>query len=111
MVEDDVNCRSQLAMSLNIKDEEVHRMARRLAELSGESMTAVIRKALEEHLARVERQRNDERSLADRVDEIVDRVARLPVLDTRGADEMLGYDDRGLPDPSGDFSLTDVRKA
>jgi antitoxin VapB len=31
------------------------------------------------------------------MEEIAQRVATLPVLDPRSADEILGYDERGLP--------------
>ena len=34
--------------------------------------------------------------LADELDEIALRCARLPVLDPRTPDEILGYDDHGL---------------
>ena len=40
-------------MSLNIKDEEAHRMARQLARLTRESMTTAVREALRERLERV----------------------------------------------------------
>ncbi len=40
-------------MSLNIKDEEAHRMARQLARLTKESMTTAVREALRERLDRV----------------------------------------------------------
>jgi antitoxin VapB len=37
------------------------------------------------------------RSLADELDEIAKRCAALPGLDARSADEILGYDEHGLP--------------
>jgi len=40
-------------MSLNIKSEQAHRLARELAQLTGESMTAAVEKAVEERLERV----------------------------------------------------------
>ena len=40
-------------MSLNIKDEKTHRMARQLARLTGESMTAAVGLAVQERLERV----------------------------------------------------------
>ena len=40
-------------MSLNIKNEETHRMARELARLTGESMTAAVNEAIRERLDRV----------------------------------------------------------
>jgi antitoxin VapB len=41
-------------MSLNIKSEEAHRLAKRLAKRTGESMTTVVVNALKTQLARVE---------------------------------------------------------
>jgi len=41
-------------MPLNIKDENVHDQARRLARLTGESITAAVRGAVAEKLAAVE---------------------------------------------------------
>jgi antitoxin VapB len=35
--------------------------------------------------------------LAKALDEIARRCAALPVLDDRSADEILGYDENGLP--------------
>ena len=43
-------------MSLNIKTEEAHKLAKRLAKKTGESMTTAVTKALQERLARVERE-------------------------------------------------------
>jgi len=42
-------------MSLNIKNEETHRMARELARLTGESMAAAVNEAVRERLERVRR--------------------------------------------------------
>jgi len=35
--------------------------------------------------------------MADELEEIAEHCASLPVLDSRPADEILGYDDHGLP--------------
>lgn len=55
-----------------------------------------VTRALRDRLARLRRERTD-RSLADELDDIGRRCARLPVLDSREPDEILGYDDHGLP--------------
>ena len=44
-------------MSLNIKSDEAHRLARQLAGLTGESVTAAVTRALGERLDRVRRER------------------------------------------------------
>lgn len=81
---------------LNIKDAEADRLARRLAALTGESLTAAVRTALRERLERVSG-RGAGRRLADELDEIAMRCAALPVLDERSEEEILGYGADGLP--------------
>jgi antitoxin VapB len=44
-------------MTLNIKNPQAHRLARELAALTGESMTAAVIEAVRERLARVRRER------------------------------------------------------
>lgn len=83
-------------MPLSIKDSETERLGRALAKETGETITEAVKTALRERLARV-RQRHRGRRLADELDEIARRCASLPVLDARSADEILGYDERGLP--------------
>jgi antitoxin VapB len=83
-------------MALNIRNAEVERLAERIAELTGESKTAAVAQALRERLERLQRVRSGRR-LADELDDIASRYAALPVLDTRTDDEILGYDDNGLP--------------
>lgn len=83
-------------MALNIRNQEAERLADELAKRTGETKTEAVIKALQDRLARVRRQR-PKRRLADDLNEIARRCASLPVLDRRPADEILGYDERGLP--------------
>jgi antitoxin VapB len=83
-------------MALNIKDPKTERAVRELAALSGESMTAAVRRAAEERLQKL-REAQPDRNLVEDLMEIGRRCAALPDLDTRSADEILGYDDAGLP--------------
>ena len=83
-------------MTLSIKDREADRLARELAKETGETITQAVAVALEERLERV-RQRHRGRRLADELDEIAKRCAALPVLDARSQEEILDYDERGLP--------------
>jgi antitoxin VapB len=83
-------------MSLNIKTEEAHRLARELAALTGESVTAAVTGALRERLDRVRQQRNG--SLADRLLVIgKDCAARLkePFRSIDHGDLL--YNEHGLP--------------
>jgi antitoxin VapB len=56
---------SRTFMSLNIKNEETHKLVRKLATLTGESMTTAIRVAVEERTERVAAER--QKGLAERV--------------------------------------------
>lgn len=83
-------------MALNIRNPETERLAAELARQTGETKTEAVTRALRDRLARVRRERS-KRRLADELSEIADGFANLPVLDGRPADEILGYDDAGLP--------------
>jgi antitoxin VapB len=83
-------------MSLNIKDPEADTLARKLAQVTGETITEAVTVAVQERLERLRAARS-RRSLADELDEIALRCAALPVLDERPEEEILGYDARGLP--------------
>lgn len=83
-------------MPISIKDPDTDRLARALSEATGESITEAVRRAIEERLDR-ERLRPHRQSMADGIRRIQERVAALPVLDSRSADEILGYDSNGLP--------------
>jgi antitoxin VapB len=83
-------------MTLNIKNEETHRLARQLASRTGESMTAAITAALQERLARIERE--DEGGLASRLRAIGRDCAPRLKEPYRSADHGdLLYDEHGLP--------------
>jgi antitoxin VapB len=83
-------------MALNIRNPEAERLAAELARQTGETKTAAVTKALRDRLMRVRRERT-RRSLVDELGEIADHCASLPVLDSRTPDEILGYDEIGLP--------------
>lgn len=83
-------------MALNIKDPKTEQAVRELATLTGETVTAAVRRAAEERLQRVRRRRSG-RSLAEEIMEIGRHCASLPVFDDRSPDEILGYDEAGLP--------------
>jgi antitoxin VapB len=83
-------------MALNIKDPETEKWVRKLAALTGESVTTAVRRSAEERLLRVQRERRG-RSLAAEILEIGRRCAAMPDLDRRTPDEILGYDEHGLP--------------
>jgi antitoxin VapB len=83
-------------MPLSIKSPEAEELVRKLASATGESLTAAIVTALRERLDRLERQRAPF-SLVEQLDEIARRAASLPVLDQRTPEEIIGYDENGIP--------------
>ena len=83
-------------MALSIKDRETERLARELAERTGESLTLATRRALEERLRRIGGAAR-RASLLEDLAEIRRRWSALPIVDDRTADEIIGYDQNGLP--------------
>ena len=83
-------------MPLNIKDSETDALAKRLASLTGESLTQAVKRAIQERLAKVEKSQRAIR-LADELDHIALQCAGLPRRDRRPAEEIIGFDERGLP--------------
>ena len=82
-------------MAIIIKDPETDRRARELAEATGESLTDAIRNALRDRLEREKGRAYP--SIASKIRRVQERVARLPVLDPRPADELVEYDEHGVP--------------
>jgi len=84
-------------MALSLKDQETDSLARQVAKLTGETLTEAVRTSLAERLARERLKRGKPANVMDEIDEIVRRFDALPTLDPRSADEILGYDENGLP--------------
>lgn len=83
-------------MALSIKDPVTEQLARDLARRTGESITIATRHALEERLRRV----SDHASnvmLAEDLASIRRRWRTMPVIDKRSAEDIIGYDEHGLP--------------
>ncbi|KPH75560.1 MULTISPECIES: type II toxin-antitoxin system VapB family antitoxin [Bosea] len=83
-------------MALSIKDAETERLARALAHRTGESITTATKLALEERLRRIGGAPR-KASLLEDLAASRRRWSSLPVLDSRSAEEILGYDETGLP--------------
>jgi antitoxin VapB len=83
-------------MALSIKDPEADRLARELAEQTGETLTEAVVLALRERLAR-QRRRRSAPTRRERLRALRESMRELPVLDARSPDEILGYDENGLP--------------
>jgi antitoxin VapB len=83
-------------MALNIKNQEAGQLAHELARLTGESLTDVVTTALRDRLSVVRRQRERAGLMSD-IRQIQAFVASLPDRDHRTPEEIIGYDEFGLP--------------
>lgn len=90
-------------MAIHIKDAETERLARELATHSGESITQSTKRAIAERLTRIRGGRGGRNGDKNRdvqraeITRIVQRIAALPDLDLRSAEEIIGFDESGLP--------------
>jgi antitoxin VapB len=80
-------------MALSIKTAEADELARELAAATHESITEAVTTALRERLMRVRGQE----SIATRLDRLIEEYQASPIADHRTVEEILGYDDDGLP--------------
>ena len=83
-------------MPLSIKDPEADRLARAVAQRTGESISNAVITALRERLEREEQKAEDVESLVQEAMAIGRHFVSLPVTDKRVPDEIL-YDDNGMP--------------
>jgi hypothetical protein len=83
-------------MSLTIKSRSTEHLARLLAREAGESITETIQKSLQERWEMLKTRRGT-RILRQQIDEILHRVDELPTVDSRLHDEILRYDEYGMP--------------
>jgi antitoxin VapB len=84
-------------LAISIKSPEADRLARQLAAATGETITVAITIAMRQRLDLVERKRRNKAALLEEIRAISHHCASLPVLDTRSEDEILGYDENGIP--------------
>jgi antitoxin VapB len=86
-------------MSIYIKNPEVDKLARKLAKREGSSVTAVIYAALRGlDAARSPSRRRTPEEKYRRAKALIDDISKLPVLDSRSADEILGFNEHGVFD-------------
>ena len=83
-------------MALNIRNQRAESLALSVIQLTGETKTQAVTQALQERLDRLQA-KNKKSSLVDDILEIGRQCDMLPELDNRTADEILGYDEDGLP--------------
>ena len=83
-------------MAILTVDPETDELVNLLSATTGEPVEVALHAALQERLDRVTHRKG--RELLERIRPILDRVAALPELDPRPADEIMGYNEHGLFD-------------
>jgi antitoxin VapB len=82
-------------MAINIKDPHTDRLARELAAVTGQPITAAVREAIEQRLEHLRRRESLGRGAE--LSGIIERGRRRRTLDERVEEEILGYGTDGLP--------------
>jgi antitoxin VapB len=85
-----------MGAQLNIKSDDAYRLASRLAELTGQTLTSVVTKALQAELDREERARDREERLR-RVREIAADIRHHLRHPLPSSNHDWLYDENGLP--------------
>lgn len=87
-------------MALNIKNAETEKLVRELARRRGQGITEALTDVVRREVERERRKprRGDKEAFRRRIAAIVDEFNRLPVVDARSPDEILGYNEQGLFD-------------
>ncbi len=85
-------------MAILIKDREADQMIRALAERTGESITEAVKEAVRERLKSLPPSETDIAERKHKIAALIARAKAIPTLDDRTADEIIGYNERGLVD-------------
>jgi antitoxin VapB len=83
-------------MAFHVSSERVDQNVRRLANLTGQSLTDAIDAAVVEKIRRLEPRKPDPNYVRDLMEMAAKIRAKLNP-DGRSADELIGYDEDGLP--------------
>ena len=81
-------------MAFSIKNDEADELLRELCERTGESLTGAVIVSLRE---RLERERLRTTTKRERIEAVLALVDALPVLNDVGAEDVLQWDENGLP--------------
>ena len=82
-------------MAINIKDPATEALIRQLATRTGVSITESVRDSVAASLSRLPEQDSTRKKM--RLEEIVARGRARSVQDLRTPEEIIGYDEHGLP--------------
>ena len=83
-------------MALNIANRRVEDKAIKASQITKVNKTAAVEIALDYYLAHHQLKQNKSAANLE-LNILLDELAALPVLDKRGADDILDYDEDGLP--------------
>jgi antitoxin VapB len=83
-------------MALHIVNQEADRLAREIAQLTNESLSVVVVQALREQAQHLRKAEGRGANLTQ-MHEIAARSARKCRGDRRSPEEIIGYDEHGLP--------------
>jgi len=78
--------------TLYIKNPAAHRLAEQVSNRMGVTLSDAVVSALEDKIQKTGRPLN-----RARLDALCAKIGSLPVLDARTPDEILGYDEFGIP--------------
>jgi antitoxin VapB len=84
-------------MTLKIKHPEVDKLAKELAHTTGETVSEAIMTALRERLEREQARQKQTDQLVEKLLRIGQECAALPVLDSRIPEDIIDYDQYGVP--------------
>ena len=85
-----------LCMAFHISNDRVDQNVRRLAALTGQSITDAINSAVVEKLRKLEPRRPDPNYVDDLM-RMADEIGKHLRPGIKSTDDLIGYDERGLP--------------
>jgi antitoxin VapB len=84
-------------MPISIKAPEADRLARELTAVTGETITDAVIVAMRERLNREQNRLQNKEALLAELRAISHHCASLPTLNNLTEDEIMGWDENGLP--------------
>ena len=84
-------------MALSLKDPETDSLARQVAALTGETLTEAIRRSLADRLQAERIKRGHPAIDRAAIASLLAQYDALPTFDKRSAEDIIGYDEHGLP--------------
>jgi antitoxin VapB len=80
---------------MNIRSQKIDRLIEQLSRLTGEDVETALARAIEERLSRVASPEPADRKAA--MNAFFENALRMPVLDPRSTEEIVGYNGVGPP--------------